>query len=226
MRISIKTSPSSQIIPFNHQHLFIGVIQKWFGPNDFHSTTSLYSFSSLMGGTIANGGLVFKNGAEFFITCWNDEQAIMLFKGVRQLPDMFCGLRVEEVVICNTPDMNEKTHFQLGSPIFIKRTEFENNRKAYPYYMYDNEVSNALLEETLRTKMEKAGIPNEPFSIRFDTSYRNKKTRKADYMSKGHSVTIRASICPVIIEGSVLVKEFAWSVGLGSSTGIGFGALK
>ncbi|MFI3263254.1 MAG: CRISPR-associated endoribonuclease Cas6 [Rikenellaceae bacterium] len=226
MRINIKTSPSTKIIPFNHQHMFTGVIHKWFGQNDFHSAVSLYSFSSLMGGVPMNGGLIFREGAQFFITCWEKEQSLKLIKGIRQNPDMFCGLKVEEIMISETPDMGTKTQFQLGSPIFIKRTLFENEKKSLQYYFYDDDESSGLLEKTLRTKMSLANIPDELFTIKFDTSYKNKKTRKIDYKKGNSFITIRASMCPVIIEGSTLIKEFAWSVGLGNSTGIGFGALK
>ena len=36
----------------------------------------------------------------------------------------------------------------------------------------------------------------------------------------------RASLVPIVIEGTTEQITFAWSVGLGNSTGIGFGALK
>jgi CRISPR/Cas system endoribonuclease Cas6 (RAMP superfamily) len=32
--------------------------------------------------------------------------------------------------------------------------------------------------------------------------------------------------CPIIIKGKPETKLFAWNVGLGNSTGIGFGAIK
>jgi CRISPR-associated endoribonuclease Cas6 len=36
----------------------------------------------------------------------------------------------------------------------------------------------------------------------------------------------KANWCPVIIKGRPETKLFAWNVGLGNSTGIGFGAIK
>lgn len=35
----------------------------------------------------------------------------------------------------------------------------------------------------------------------------------------------KASMCPVIIKGTLQSKQFAWNVGIGNSTGIGFGAI-
>ena len=35
----------------------------------------------------------------------------------------------------------------------------------------------------------------------------------------------KASICPVIVKGTSEQIAFAWNVGVGNSTGIGFGAL-
>lgn len=35
----------------------------------------------------------------------------------------------------------------------------------------------------------------------------------------------RANMCPVIIDGRPETKAFAWEVGIGNSTGIGFGSI-
>jgi len=70
--------------------------------------------------------------------------------------------------------------------------------------------------------MKLAGLADDQFDIRFDTSYPRAKPRKINY--KG--IENKASWCPVIIKGSPETKLFAWNVGLGNSTGIGFGAIR
>jgi CRISPR-associated endoribonuclease Cas6 len=70
--------------------------------------------------------------------------------------------------------------------------------------------------------MEKAGLPkDESLKIRFDTSAAGVKTKLVPY----REIKIRANMCPVIIEGKPETKVFAWNVGLGNSTGAGFGAI-
>jgi CRISPR-associated endoribonuclease Cas6 len=70
--------------------------------------------------------------------------------------------------------------------------------------------------------MGKAGISDETLRIRFEVNYPKAGTKKITY----NGVQNRASWCPVIIEGKPETKLFAWNVGLGNSTGIGFGAIK
>jgi CRISPR-associated endoribonuclease Cas6 len=78
------------------------------------------------------------------------------------------------------------------------------------------------MKETLQTKMNDAGITDDTFNIRFETTYPKAGTKMITY----NGVQNKANWCPVIIEGKPETKLFAWNVGLGNSTGIGFGAIK
>jgi CRISPR-associated protein Cas6 len=224
MRIHIKTTPSKETIGFNHLHLLTGTIHKWFGRNDFHDSISLYSFSNLTGSKASKNGLDFPNGANFFISCWNNEQTKQLIKGIQNDPEMFFGLKANEIILQENPELSTKTIFQIGSPIYIQRN-LENGKKKF--YYFDDEESPKLLEETLTTKMISAGLPkDETLRITFDNNYHKKSTKKIDY-KRGNQITkIRANWCPVVIEGKPETKQFAWNVGIGNSTGIGFGAIK
>ncbi|MFA6878000.1 MAG: CRISPR-associated endoribonuclease Cas6 [Fusobacterium sp.] len=224
MRLYIKTSASKEIVPFNHLHLLSGTLHKWFGSNNFHDKISLYSFSMLRGGDFSNLGLKFNNGATFFISCWEVDKAKLLIQGIQSSPDLFCGMKVIEITLKQNPDLYDTSYFQLGSPIFIQRT-IDGNKKRFFYYS-DKESSN-LLKETLQNKMKKAGLQvDDTLEIHFDKSYRNKHTKKIDYKKGKRIIQIKANCCPVIIEGKMETKQFAWCVGLGNSTGIGFGAIK
>lgn len=224
MRICIKTTPSSEIIDFNHLHLLTGVLHKWFGKNDFHDKTSLYSFSHLAGGDATKRGLTFKEGATFFISCWSSKLVKLLVEGIQNEPSMFLGLQVEEIVLLENPDLTNKMRFALGSPIFIQRRDENNNKK---FYYYNDKEASEFLKETLETKMKIAGLPqDETLKISFDQGYFKKKIQKIDYKRGNHFTTIKSNWCPVIIEGNPESKQFAWCVGLGNSTGIGFGAIK
>ncbi len=224
MRIHIKTTSSKQTIGFNHLHLLTGTIHKWFGKNDFHDSTSLYSFSNLSGGKAGKNGLAFPNGATFFISCWDNELIKLIIKGIQDDPEMFFGLKVEELVLQENPDLTEKNLFLLGSPVYIQRN-LESGKKKF-FYFGDSE-SSELLTETLTKKMKDAGLPeDETLKIWFDQNYHRKGTKKIDYKRGNQIIQIRANWCPVIIEGSPATKQFAWNVGVGNSTGIGFGAIK
>jgi len=224
MRIHIKTTPSNQALNFNHLHLLAGTIHKWFGENNFHDDVSLYSFSHLMGAKSENGGLTFPHGATFFISCWDNDLTKLLVKGIQDDPEMFFGLKAKELILQENPDLSAKTHFQIGSPVFIQRNR-DNGKKRF--YYFENEEASQLMQETLHTKMTKAGLPpDETLKINFDQSYHRKSTKKIAYKHGNNIIEIRANWCPLIIEGKAETKVFAWNVGIGNSTGIGFGAIK
>jgi CRISPR-associated endoribonuclease Cas6 len=44
-------------------------------------------------------------------------------------------------------------------------------------------------------------------------------------MVKYRDINIKGTLCPVIVEGDPRAVQFAWEVGVGNSTGIGFGAI-
>ena len=131
---------------------------------------------------------------------------------------MFGGLTVSEIVLQEDPDFTTRNLFFTASPIFIKRKIDEN----IEHIIYTDERASAFMKETLETKMEKAGLRDDSLTIRFDSTYRKAGTKIITY----NGIQNRASWCPVIIEGKPETKLFAWNVGLGNSTGIGFGAIK
>lgn len=218
MRLHIRIKPGNQIVPFNHQHLLTGVVHKWLGWNQEHGDLSLYSFSRLEGGRKAKGGLLFENGSSFFFSAWNEDLAQKLIGGIQKDPEMFNGMRVTEVIMEPTPDLSEKELFYPASPIFIKR-HAENNTD---HIIYNDPRANEFLKETLESKMQKAGLTDDSLDVRFDLSYHRAGTKLVTYKN----IKNRANWCPVIIHGKPETKAFAWEVGLGNSTGIGFGGVK
>lgn len=57
--------------------------------------------------------------------------------------------------------------------------------------------------------------------VSFDKNYFNPKTK----LVRINGIDSRANFCPVIIEGNPEAIRFAWNVGVGHSTGCGFGAI-
>jgi CRISPR/Cas system endoribonuclease Cas6 (RAMP superfamily) len=72
MRIHVKTSSNTELVPFNYQHKLVGVLHKWLGNNELHGNLSLYSFSWLSNQKSSKAGLNFPNGAKFFISFYDD----------------------------------------------------------------------------------------------------------------------------------------------------------
>lgn len=219
MRINLKTSPNETIIPFSYQKNLVGILHKWIGENKYHDLISLYSFSWLLNAVSKCNGFDFPEGSKWFISFYDDSILKRIISSILKDPMMFCGMRVEDVSIENTPDLSSRDLFYLASPIFIKHYRDDGKIK---HYTYDDLISGELMKATLLHKMKAAGLPiDESLKIYFDQNYVNKKIKYIDY----RGVRNKANMCPVYIKGKPETKAFAWNVGIGNSTGIGFGAI-
>lgn len=219
MRIHIKTSANTQPIKFDYLQKLVGTIHKWIGPNDIHDSMSLYSFSWLMGAELTNGFLEFINGASFFLSFYDENIMEDLVRSVLKDPVMFNGMEVTDIQLGRLPNLSDRELFYCASPILIKRHLADNTIR---HFRYDDPQASQYLKETLVRKMQKVGLEyDETLDIHFDLSYPNKKQKLVKYRGVGN----KANMCPVIIKGKPETKLFAWTVGIGNSTGIGFGAI-
>ncbi len=218
MRVHIKVNADNTVIPFDHQAFLTGVIHKWLGWNDEHGKISFYCFSQLEGGKATRNGLQLGYETSFFFSAYNMDLVKKLIAGIQADQRLFSGLVVKEVVLQEDPDFTEREVFFVASPIFIKR----KNGEKVDHILYNDLKANDYLKETLLTKMAKAGLMDETLQITFDTGYPKAGTKKISY----NGIQNRASWCPVVIRAKPETKLFAWNVGLGNSTGIGFGAIK
>lgn len=218
MRIHIKTSPNTKPVSFDYQQKLVGTIHKWIGSNSIHDKISLYSFSWLNGGRMIDNALQFQKGATMFISFHDERIVKQIIKTILEEPEMFCGLTVSDITIDNDPQLSDRELFYCASPIFIKRKLADGSIKQFNY---DDAEANQYLKETLLSKMREAGLEDDSLDIQFDTSCSKKKLKLVRY----HGIGNKASLCPVIIKAKPETKLFAWNVGIGNCTGIGFGAI-
>lgn len=219
MRIYIKLSRNKELIPFNYQHLLTGVIHKWIGKgNQEHGEKSLYSFSWLQNVSVSKNGLNLETDSYFFISAFEVDLIKQMIRGIMKDPAVFCGSQVLDVQIKQVPEFGDEARFFMQSPILIKKRDGEKIR----HIVYNDDEFGFLLTRNLAQKLESAGLPSEGVEIGFDDSYAFPQTKLVNY--KG--IKNRASLVPLIIKGSPEQISFAWAVGIGNSTGIGFGAVK
>jgi CRISPR-associated endoribonuclease Cas6 len=198
--------------------LLTGTIHKWLGINKEHGKVSLYSFSNLENGRRKKEGLLFENNTQFFFSSYDDDLIKKIIKGAREDPSMFHGLSVSEIIIQEDPDLNDKEEFYIASPILIKLPDGLKTE----HILYNDPRAGEFLESRMRTKMREAGLVDDSLKIRFVTNYPKAKCKLITY----GKVQNKVSLCPVIISGKHETKRFIWNVGLGNSTGVGFGAIK
>lgn len=220
MRLHIKLSRNTEAIPFDYQKKLTGCIHKWMGEkNEEHGFVSLYSFSWLKGVTAVENGLNLHRDSYLFLSLYENILAKKLVQGIIDNADMFCGVMVREVLIQETPQFDEQEKFFAASPILIKR-KLEDGREKH--FSYEEENTDDLMTETLQTKLRSAGLPDGGVRVRFDRTYPGAKTKLVGY----GKIKNKANICPVIINGSPEQIGFAWDVGIGNSTGVGFGSIE
>ncbi len=221
MRINLTLSPSTETIPFNHLPVLAGALHKWLGPNEVHDGLSLYSFSWLQGGQSTRQGLRFPKGASWFISAIDGDFLSRSIHGILADPHLRWGMRVEQATLQAPPDFTDvpEVRFLLASPVFIKRQLPDGEEK---HYLYTDPESDHLLTETLQHKLRVAGLPDTGVTVRFDRQYPKAKTQLQRY----RGIDNKCSYCPVWVQGSPEQLAFAWTVGLGNSTGVGFGAVK
>lgn len=219
MRIYIRLTKNKEPIPFNYQQLLTGVIHKWIGENnEEHGKRSFYSFSWLQNTNKVNGGINFNDNSYFFFSAYNSDLTKSIMKKILVDPSFFYGSSVFDIQIKEVPRFSEKEHFILNSPILIRKRE----GKFVKHVTYLDEDFNQLLTENLKGKLKAAGLSNEGVLVEFDKNYAFPKTKLINY--KG--IKNKTTLAPVIIKGTAEQIAFAWQVGLGHSTGIGFGAIK
>ena len=221
MRLLLKLSSNRTPVEFNHLHILAGALHKWLGPNEEHDGLSLYSFSWLQGGRANGHGLHFPRGAEWHISALDSEFLVRSIQGIFRDPGIRWGMRVEQCEIVASPafpDGVSEQRFLCASPIFIKRTLPDGEEK---HYLFSDPESDRLLTETLQHKLRAAGLDDSGVSVRFGRDYPKARTQKVMYRQIGNM----ANYCPVFVRGTAEQLAFAWTVGLGNSTGVGFGAL-
>lgn len=219
MRLYLKLTRNKKLIPHNYQPFLTGALHKWIGAgNKEHNALSLYSFSWLQNVEATSTGVQLTGDAYFFISTYNDSLIRQIVKGILQDPSVCFGASVSDIQIAEDREFSVQEKFLVASPVFIKR-RIENEEK---HITYEDSRSSEFLTETLKKKLTVKNLAAEGLQIRFDTTYANPKTKIIHYKGVGN----RVSICPVIVSGTPEQLVFAWNVGVGNSTGIGFGALK
>ncbi|NJL77345.1 MAG: CRISPR-associated endoribonuclease Cas6 [Saprospiraceae bacterium] len=218
MRIYLQLSANREIVPFNYQQSLVGAFHKWLGENELHDDISLYSLSWLSKGIPKKGGLDFPNGTTFYISSPMEDLHQKAVSGIFKDQHIRWGMHVKEVILKVTPDFGERQQFKAQSPILIKRQLADE--KYHRYFFPDHELADTYLTETLQHKLQRFQFPTD-VQVRFDRDYPKPIIKKNAF----HHIDIKATLCPVIVEGHPRAVQFAWEVGVGNSTGIGFGAL-
>lgn len=219
MKIDITLTKNTTPVPFNYQKKLTGCVHTWIGKNNLeHGRPSFYSFSWLKNVKAVRQGLQLTPSSYVTLSFYELELTKQVVSGIMKHPNVFSGIKVKAVYLGDQPNFGTRERFIVDSPVFIKRFIGEKKEK---HYTYKDKESGMLLTETLKNKLRTKGLDDTGVQVEFDTSYSNPKSKVITY----GPVRNKVSICPVYISGTPEQIAFAYQVGVGNSTGIGFGAL-
>jgi len=218
MRIYLRLTKNTELIPFNYQPFLTGALHKWMGKDNIeHGEVSLYSFSWLQNVDTTKTGINLKRGSFFFISAYDEVLVKNIVKGIMDDSSVCFGSSVSGIDIDETPMFSTVQHFSTASPVFVRRFDGETDK----HFTFDDERASDYLTETMQRKLSLAELAADNVKVSFDRTYQYPLTKVITYKGIGN----RVNICPVIVEGTPEQVAFAWNVGVGNSTGIGFGAL-
>lgn len=220
MRLTLRLSPNTKPVPFDHLHNLTGVLHKWLGENEVHNGLSLYSFGWLRKARVQRGKLDFRGGTRWSVSFVDLALSKKALQGVMDNPDVAFGMTVQEAQIVGEPDFETDTHrFLVDGAVLTRKNRDDGGRD---HLTHEDPEADTTLTRTLHRKLEAAGLDTEGVRVRFDRDWRGAKTKVVSL--KG--IDYKTSVCPVIVDGPPEVQRLAWLAGVGELTGSGFGALR
>jgi CRISPR-associated endoribonuclease Cas6 len=228
MKLKIDFSPNTKVVPFDYISKLNGYLHNVLGEkNKYHDDISLYSTSFLHNGKISKDkkSLYFKNGAVWYVSSPDNKFIADFISNIYNHLDFAFGMKLLSVNKIDdvSYDLSNKYIFYTKSPILLKGKDTSGILKNI-YYTYDDEISSDIMKDIVINKSSKMGynFKREDFNLYFNTSYINKKIKFINV--KG--IINKSSACPVVLETSNKdIVDFVYNVGVGHSTGSGFGFL-
>lgn len=221
MRIKVNLSPTNKELPINNQHIVNSFIHRVLGKdNEYHDTRSYYSVSSLQGGRWIEGTdkISFDKGGYITITSLDQDFMEKILSAL--YTTQFHGdISVKGMDFIDEVFYHGWNHFATLSPFMIKKI---TGRNKYKFITLDDDNFEDEVKAHLLNKLPKVN-PSLDFS-EFDVKIeRHPKNKVKRVMVK--NVINRANHCHVSIQCKREVAELIYNLGLGQSTGSGFGTV-
>ncbi len=227
MRIRFQFTHNSRLIDYNYQYDLARQIHKWLGvENQWHGrVNNPLSFGNLSHLKPSGKGLVpVSDPVNWWVGSWDGRLLKDLIRGVNANPSGPLGFRVQALQLVPEPSFGNTSLFWLETPLVLR---LKRENQADRYVIYSDPEADELLRSNLLQKLAQHQVAVDPEAVRihFHRHYAKAKTRLVRLRRQGKDISVRGSICPVVVEGPPEVHRFIWAAGLGASTGIGFGGV-
>jgi len=230
MRIKIKFKGTKEGVPFNNQYHVISFLHKCLGKNNhYHDRSSNYSLSTIQGGKKIKGEnfLDMSSGCYITVSSLDAEfiSAIINFLIINANTIELCyGMKYDGYDFRIDNFKNGWNHVGMLSPIFLKTTK---NKSDIIHTLNDDDFEEELHKHIIN-KLSKVNsdLKLDKFKVKVRKSKRN-RTRHIDIKQSinGKRVFNIANQCNLEIFANKKVMDTLYAIGIGSSTGIGFGSI-
>lgn len=226
MRIIVNYTKNTSPVPTDNQKYINSYIHKCLGKdNEYHNSVSNYNISKLLGSTYNpdTKTLDFPNGGRIIISTKDNEFLNLILTGIMTNPALICGMEYVNIDFINETFYDGYNQFFTLSPILIKEKTEEGK---YRYVtINDPDFEEIITSRTLRkletiNAKENLGLNLKNFKMVLSTNGKN-KTRKVAVKN----VVNVANECILTITCNKKVAELLYNIGIGQSTGSGFGCV-
>lgn len=222
MRIKIKFKKSSKQVPINNQSILNSYIHNCLGRNNkYHDSSGNYTISHLYGGKFDYDTkmLNFDNGGFVIVTSTDSEFINKLLIGVLNNPILVNDMHFSSVEYIEEEVRDGWNHFATLSPFLIKEKGL-NNR--YSFVTLKDDKFESKVKTYLINKLSK--IDNTLDLSDFDVNIpKNSKHKVKKILVK--NVINSANQCQINIHTNKKVAKLLYDIGIGQSTGSGFGTI-
>lgn len=228
MRIKIKFKANESPIEHSVMNSHInGFINKVLGENNkWHGTFSPYSVSGMYGGVLQEDKTIqYPNGGCFVVASSNSEFIGDFLKGLFTLEDdaKILSMSFDGFENYDIKPMSDYSIITLDS-VYLQKKEKGLKKEVYTFTNCDDFIER--LRENSIKKLIREGIPERTAkSIKFSPHHPEKwRERFQIYkMMDNHPLANKVSNIKLYVTGSVKARKMLFDLGIGNSTGFGFG---
>lgn len=222
MRIIIRFTENNVPVPINNQSDINYYVHKCLGENNkYHDVKNDYCVSSLYGGKLNEDKktLSFKNGGYIVITSKNEEFIDSIINGVMCNETLKWGMEFKVFDFIKESFTDGWNHFATLSPFIIKKY---SDKKNYTFITINDDDFESIVKSHTVNKLKKIynNIDLKDFDIKIK---KHPKHKVKKIMVK--NVVNHANQCQIDIFCKASVAEKIYNLGLGQSTGSGFGTI-
>jgi len=223
MRLKINFSKNLTSVRINNQSdVNYFIYTKCLGKNNkYHNAKNDYSISNLYGGklNLDKKTLSFNNGGFIIISSKNEEFLNDIIKGLYNNDVLFNGMKFINIEFISENFYDGWNYFSTLSPFIIKKYI---SKDKYDFYTFNDDNFNEIITERTKNKLLKINNKLNLSEFKIEILKHNKHKIKKILIK---NVKNYANQCQINIFCKKEVAELIYNLGIGQSTGCGFGTI-